>query len=452
MGDVVQLYVAKLSRDGAGTYYMAGSNAHETYWNVPNAITDLAAVRSLFPIAIQVSQSLGLDSGVRGQWQIILDNLVPYPTGNGAYLPHQPPIAQTRNGENVAAELIWPYNVTGIGASDYQTAVNTWNQRPFPYGNVWANDAVQAARLGLGDQAYQGMRTMLQKYQNHPNGLTDNDNGVFEYLGVHLSVMNEALMQSYNDKIRVFPAVPGDSGFVGKFTLLAKDGFLVSSEREAGEIKYVGLKSLYGNQARVVNPWGTQQVQVRRASDNAIVASGASGEISFGTSANTAYIVERAAKPFSGYSATTLTGTANQDVKSLRNTASTLGIGRTTRWHGQRHRADLRRRLVPHHQPGLRRLQRRHPPHDDQRPGGAVHVQRHRRRVLLRTQRRHGQRGRLHRRGLPGQRQPVRERAETGTAGGLPQDRAAERLAHDQDREPDDLGRDRRRPQHPVAG
>ena len=69
---------------------------------------------------------------------------------------------------------------------------------------------------------------MLQKYQSYPNGMTNNTNGVFEYLGVHLSVMNESLLQSYNDKIRVFPALPKDAAFVGRFTLLAKGGFLVS--------------------------------------------------------------------------------------------------------------------------------------------------------------------------------------------------------------------------------
>ena len=107
------------------------------------------------------------------------------------------------------------------------------------------------------------MKTMLQKYQNYPNGMTNNTNGVFEYLGVHLSAMNESLLQCYNDKIRVFPAVPTDSSFVGKFTLLAKDGFLVSSEREAGEIKYVGLKSLYGKQAA---RWSTRGAPSRSGS------------------------------------------------------------------------------------------------------------------------------------------------------------------------------------------
>ncbi|HMI90614.1 MAG TPA: hypothetical protein VK509_04585, partial [Polyangiales bacterium] len=52
------------------------------------------------------------------------------------------------------------------------------------YDNVWANDAVQAARLGLGDDALEGMKPMLLNYQSYPNGMTNNTNGVFEYLGV----------------------------------------------------------------------------------------------------------------------------------------------------------------------------------------------------------------------------------------------------------------------------
>ena len=152
---------------------------------------------------------------------------------NGAYLPHDPPISQTRNGENVALELIWPYDQTGIGYPDYQTALNTWNVRPHPYGNVWSNDHVHAARLGLGDQAFSGMKTMLQKYQNYPNGMTNNTNGVFEYLGIHLAAMNESLMQCTTTRSGCSRPCRRDSSFVGKFTLLAKDGFLVSSEREA---------------------------------------------------------------------------------------------------------------------------------------------------------------------------------------------------------------------------
>jgi alpha-L-fucosidase 2 len=327
MREAVTFYVGRLSyNSGTGLYYMATSNAHETYWDVPNAITDLAAVRSLFPAAIRVSQALGLDAALRAQWQNIVDHLAPYPTDATDYLPHDPPIAMTRNGENVACELIWPYDMTGIGAPDYQRAVSTWNHRPFPYGNVWANDAIHAARLGLGDAAYQGMKTMLGKYQNYPNGFTNNTNGVFEYFGAHLLAMNESMFQSYNDELRVFPALPNDAGFIGRFTLAAKGGFLASAEREVGEIKYLGIKSLHGNTATVINPWGTQEIQVRAEPGSSIVLTSSAAELSFPTVAGGVYIVERTAKPLSRYLYAHITGTRNRTPKRMSNPACTLGM------------------------------------------------------------------------------------------------------------------------------
>jgi alpha-L-fucosidase 2 len=328
MREVAKFYVKKFTKDaGSGKYVMTLSNAHETYWGVPNAITDLAAVRSLFPSVIAASTTLGLDADLRPQWQDLLTNLTAYPTDGTHYLPHQPPIAQTHNNENVASEIIWPYDQTGIDAPDYAMAVATWKARPNPYGNVWANDAIQAARLGLGDDANQGMKTMLQKYQNYPNGMTNNTNGVFEYLGVHLAVMNESLLQSYNGKIRVFPALPNDAGLVTRFSLAASGGFLVTSEREGGDIKYVGLRSNLGNMASVINPWGTAAVQVRKIGAAAPVLSASSSTLTFATEAGGVYVVERVAKPLGGYTFAFLTGKANQDVKHL-GTATSLGIGK----------------------------------------------------------------------------------------------------------------------------
>lgn len=313
---------------------MASSNAHEQHWDVQNAITDLAAVRALFPVTIQTSQALGLDATLRSQWQNILNNLVPYPVdpANPAkYFPHAPPLSQNRNNENVILELAWPYNVSGIGSADQQMLINNYNNRPYPYGsnNVWDPAPIQAARLGLGDEAYLGMKMMLQRYQDYPNGRTTNTNGEFEYMGVHLNAINESLLQSYNDKIRVFPAAPSDATFNGKFTLLASGGFLVSSEKEAGEIKYVGVKSLYGNTATVANPWGTQQVQARRLTDNAIVATSSSAEFNFATAANTSYVVERTAKTLGSYSYQNLTGTAGNGPRTatFSGTPRTLGGG-----------------------------------------------------------------------------------------------------------------------------
>jgi hypothetical protein len=326
MRDVANFYIGKLSHDSVtGQYSMTSSNAHETYWNVPNAITDLAAIRSLFPLAMKTSAALGVDADARAKWQDVVDHLAAYPTDAENYLPHQPPIAQTHNGENVACELIWPYSVTGIGAADYARAVSTWKSRPFPYGNVWANDAIQAARLGLGDETLKGLTTMLERYQSYPNGMTNNTNGVFEYLGVHLSAMNEALLQSYDDLIRVFPAMPADTSFIGRFTLLAKGGFLVSSEKEGSDIKYVGLKSTLGGGAKLSNPWGTEMLQVRSGTD--VVMTSSAAEVDVPTTAGGIYVVERVAKPLDGYTYAQVTGARNGSSKALAGTPCTLGLG-----------------------------------------------------------------------------------------------------------------------------
>jgi len=340
MKEAAKFYAGILSYDSAaGKYYMASSNAHEQHWDVKNAITDLAAIRALFPVTIQTSQALGADAALRSQWQNILNNLVAYPVDPndpGKYYPHSPPLSQNRNNENVVLELAWPYSVGGIGSSDQQMLVNNYNSRPYPYGgnNVWDPAPIQAARLGLGDEANLGMKMMLQRYQDYPNGRTTNTNGEFEYIGVHLIAMNESLLQSYNDKIRVFPAAPSDPTFDGKFTLLASGGFLVSSEKENGEIKYVGVKSLYGNSARVVNPWGAQEVQVRRTSDNAVVLTSTAGELTFATAPNASYVVERTAKKLSAYGYEALTGTINNGPKTATFNGAVKTLGKAAPYTG----------------------------------------------------------------------------------------------------------------------
>jgi hypothetical protein len=170
------------------------------------------------------------------------------------------------------------------------------------------------------------MKLMLQRYQNYPNGMTNNTNGVFEYLGVHLAAMNESLLQSYNGKIRVFPALPNDASLVTRFTLAATGGFLVTSEREGGDVKYVGLASALGNMATVINPWGTAAVQVRKIGVSAPVMSASTGTLTFATDAGGVYVVERVAKPLTGYTFSFVTGTANQGAKTLSMSTS-LGVG-----------------------------------------------------------------------------------------------------------------------------
>lgn len=333
--DATNFLAAKLTYNAStGVYTMASSNAHEMWWDVPNALTDLAAVRALFPRAIAVSTALGLDANLRTRWQDVLAKLVPVKTEtvNGAerYRPYDLPNVSSHNNENIVTEPAWPYGTTGIGAPDFAVAVNSFNTRSNPYANIWSPCPIQAARLGLGDSAFGGMKAMLSKYQDYTNGLTSNSNGVFEMVGVPQVAMVEAMLQSYKDTIRVFPAVPTQSTVTARFTLLATGGFLVSSEKEAGNIKYVGFKSQYGGRANVFNPWGSEAIQVKSLPSGAAIATGSGSNISFPTTAGGVYILERVAKPFSAFTASTVTATANGSAKKLTSNGRTVSIGSGT--------------------------------------------------------------------------------------------------------------------------
>ena len=103
-------------------YYMANSNAHETYWDVRNAITDLAAVRLLAPLTIQVSTQLGLDSGLRAGWQDLVDNLLrPYQVSQrrlAAARPADRAAAQRRERVGRADLAVRPHRHRRAGLPD----------------------------------------------------------------------------------------------------------------------------------------------------------------------------------------------------------------------------------------------------------------------------------------------------------------------------------------------
>ena len=77
------------------------------------------------------------------------------------------------------------------------------------------------------------------------------------------------MLQSNEDKIRVFPAIPAawDTTRIA-FTLLARGAFIVSSERdEQAKVTQIGIKSLKGNICRIQNPWPVNDIVVMSAND-----------------------------------------------------------------------------------------------------------------------------------------------------------------------------------------
>jgi hypothetical protein len=118
--------------------------------------------------------------------------------------------------------------------------------------------ASQFAMLGDGDQALPQLNRMLDNWlitesghasQILPNTFyaeTQGKNPTIESAFAGASATIELLLQSWGNKVRVFPAVPSGWKQSSFRDLRAEGGFLVSAAREEGKTAWVSIESLVG--------------------------------------------------------------------------------------------------------------------------------------------------------------------------------------------------------------
>ena len=322
--EAVAQFIAQWVRydEQSGLYRLEDSNSLENWWRVPNATPDNAAIRAILPKFIEVYGILGRrhNAALVAKCKDILEKLEPISLvrGENRYAPYNIYAKHVRNMnmQNPELEVIYPHEITGIGYPDYATARNTYAKREFASRiNIWTVDGVQAARLGMGDEAERVLKAMTARNQSYACGLSADGNGVLESDGYHILTMNEMFLQSYDGVLRVFPAVPSRKTFSGAFTLLAQGGFLVSAEHREGAVQYVAIKSQHGGAVTLANPWETPSVNVNGTPKKA----DPQGRIIFETEAGKTYLIENPTSTLQGKPFAPFTGTPNATRKTFRN-------------------------------------------------------------------------------------------------------------------------------------
>ena len=79
MADAARFLLAYAKEGADGKLHTYPSNAHETQWDVSDPITDIAAMKSLFPIVIEAAQLLGTDPALVTQLQAAIPKILDFP-------------------------------------------------------------------------------------------------------------------------------------------------------------------------------------------------------------------------------------------------------------------------------------------------------------------------------------------------------------------------------------
>ncbi|WP_433887957.1 glycosyl hydrolase family 95 catalytic domain-containing protein [Streptomyces sp. CA-111067] len=280
-----------LTKDSSGTYTITNDAPQEdNAYPQTNSILSLGLVHLLMQGLSDMSTALGQDAGTRATWNDINAHLAPLPTmtqnGQTVFRETSTGNGWVNDGNDIDIQAVYPSGQVGLdsNATLLQTARNTVGQLTAAWhgGNAPATFYAAAARTGYDPATIMSNLHTEAAGNSYPNMAIHHSGGGIENINVTTSGLDEMLLQSFQNDVKVFADWPANTS--GKFgDLMAAGNFLISSGKTDTAVQYVRAVSQKGGNLVVTNPWPGSAVQVYRNGSDAGTVSGT--KLTLGTSA-----------------------------------------------------------------------------------------------------------------------------------------------------------------------
>lgn len=243
--EITKFYDLHYKRDAKGKLLFDPAQSLETYQSgVINPLPEIAGLLSQMPRLLALPHSM-TTATQRERWKSLLDDTPAVPRGvkeeKEVFLPAERFLPKTRNIENPELYGIFPYRIHGIGKPDLDVARTTYALRNNKNFACWHQDQVQAALLGLTEEAKEGVRSRAAAQRHStsrfpvfwnawPDWTPDVDHG-----GNLQLALQAMAMQIDGEKIRLLPAWP--STWDVSFKLHAPGNTIVECDYSGGKIQ-----------------------------------------------------------------------------------------------------------------------------------------------------------------------------------------------------------------------
>jgi hypothetical protein len=348
MLEAARFLMAEATTGSDGKLHMTKSNAHETQWAVTDPITDISAMRALFPAVVAAAPLVASNDPLIAQLQAVIApstyKLPDFPRTNTArnqvttpasdstniFAYSTQPTAPTHNVENLGLEPVWPYDlISDTNTTEFAVAKKSYTTRQFNGASGcstdWTNDPIHAARLGLASEVASTLQGDIACYQVHPSGLAwlasaFQQEPYVEQIGVVTTAVNEALVQGFDGLLRVAPAWPTGWTASGEVYVQGKSKVIV--QFQSGAVAFAVLEAGSTGTVIVRNPWNASATVIDSASQQAVVAPTSNSTLTIDAQQGHSYLIKlaSAATP----SAVVVSGTAATSVKTLG--SRTIGV------------------------------------------------------------------------------------------------------------------------------
>jgi hypothetical protein len=203
--------------DASGKYLMHPSQAVETWWNCTNPMPEISGLIRVTQDLLALPENI-LSKEDKALFSLIHSRIPDLPTGKKSdktiFLPAQK-FSYTRNVETPELYCVFPFRLSSFEKSNVKTGRNTFAEREHKHYFGWAQDEINAAYLGIVDEARKISKRALTNskpiyrwpsyWGPHFNWTPDQDDG-----GIFLNTVQSMLLQYEGDKIFIKPCWPND--------------------------------------------------------------------------------------------------------------------------------------------------------------------------------------------------------------------------------------------------
>jgi len=202
-------------RDTHGKIVFDPAQSLETWHVAVNPLPEIAGLRFVLPRLLALPDNIAAETQ-RSRWARLLRELPPVPAadvGGVKLLRPADSFSACANSDNPELYAVFPFRLYGVGRPDLAMASATYERRTNRHNRGWCQDSIQAACLGLGEEAgrlvaaraasiNQGSRFPAFWGPNF-DWIPDQDHGVNI-----LTTLQLMLLQSDGRKLYILPAWP----------------------------------------------------------------------------------------------------------------------------------------------------------------------------------------------------------------------------------------------------
>jgi|GEM_PF-161253 len=202
-------------RDANGKIRFEPAMSLETYGVAVNPLPEIVGIEKVASGMLSLPEAL-TTAQQRGDWSRLRGELPGVPmreVSSGQVLSPAESYSKLQNSENPELYAVFPYRTYGVGKAGLELAQRTFRARRIKDTRGWRQDAIQAALVGLTDEA---QRCVVSNFSTKHAGsrfpafwgpnfdwIPDQDHG-----GVAMVALQRMLIQAEGQEVRLLPAWP----------------------------------------------------------------------------------------------------------------------------------------------------------------------------------------------------------------------------------------------------